>query len=142
MTTLYFLCFFVGGISGTIATSKIIKHNTQKNTPQSPVIVQPPSESEIDKKLTNLDLLEIPCSQDYIATFGDGLCREMFCTMFTRGDSSQTSGQQCEQIANVNNTISMLKYCDVDLPENSNDDSYKTLEQQMETCLQVFRERK
>jgi len=137
-----FICFFVGGISGTIATMKINKHNQQKNTPQTPIIIQPPEESEIDKKLTDLDLLEVPCSQTYISSFGDGLCREMFCTMFTRGDTSQTSGQQCEQIANVNNTISMLKYCHVDLPKDSTDDSYKKMKEQMESCIQVFRERK
>lgn len=137
--TISIIAFLVGGLSGIVATSKIIKH---KQKPEQTVIVQPPDESEIDKKLTDMDILERPCSQEYIETFGDGLCREMFCLIFTRGDSSQTSGQQCEQIANVNNTISMMKYCKIEIPIDSSEETYKRLDNQMENCLQVFRERK
>jgi hypothetical protein len=51
--------------------------------------------------------------------------------MMTRGIDSETSGQQCEQIANINNSLQILKAC-----SSIEDD------EQREDCIQVFRERK
>ena len=95
-----------------------------------PVVVV---ESKIAEKLTDVELLEKPCSEKYIESHGDGLCREMFCLMMTRGIDSETSGSQCEQIANINNTLMILKACSF-----SEEDS----EEKREDCVQVFRERK
>ena len=39
------------------------------------------------------------------------LCRELTCLIYSRGIDSQTSGQTCEQISNIANTISMIEYC-------------------------------
>jgi len=65
---------------------------------------------EIQKSLTNTDLLEIPCSKDWMATNTDLLCREMFCRLQTReGDAA--SQDECEQISNMANSITMMQQC-------------------------------
>lgn len=62
--------------------------------------------------LTQPDLIQVPCSADYIAEHGDLLCRELFCSMTTRGVESKTSGQECEQIRNVANKKVILDLCE------------------------------
>lgn len=116
-----------GIIFGAGSTFLILKK--PEEAPPPPVVV----ESKIAEKLTDVELLEKPCSEKYIESHGDGLCREMFCLMMTRGIDSETSGSQCEQIANINNTLMILKACSF-----SEEDS----EEKREDCVQVFRERK
>ena len=119
---------FLGGIIFTTATTILLSKRPEE-APPPPVVV----ESKIAEKLTDVELLEKPCSEKYIESHGDGLCREMFCLMMTRGIDSETSGSQCEQIANINNTLMILKACSF-----SEEDS----EEKREDCVQVFRERK
>jgi len=78
--------------------------------------------------LTEPDLLEVPCSSKYIEEHGEGLCREMFCRMTTRGIDSKTSGQECEEIANLLNSLEMLDSCKEAADPNQ--------------CYDVFRYRK
>ena len=78
--------------------------------------------------LTEPDLLKVPCSGDYIEKHGEGLCREMFCRMTTRGIDSKTSGKECEEIGNMLNSLQMLEACKAQ-PE-------------IEECYNVFRYRK
>ena len=67
-------------------------------------------ELEIQKSLTAPDLLQVPCSSEYMGLNGEGLCREMFCRLQTReGDGASQS--ECEEIANLNNTISIIGAC-------------------------------
>jgi hypothetical protein len=85
-------------------------------------------ELEIQKSLTAPDLLEIPCSSEYMANNGEGLCREMFCRLQTReGDGASQS--ECEEIANLNNTISIIETC-------------KANEMEIDKCLKVLDTRK
>lgn len=140
MTTLYFLCLIIGGIGGGVAGHKITKYKSEKNAP--PVIVATPEPDEISKELTNVDLLQTPCSVEFISKYSDGLCREMFCLMNIRGQGSETSGSQCEEISNVNNSITMLKYCTPEIPENATEDDIEKINKFREECLRTFRERK
>ena len=66
---------------------------------------------EVQKNLTEPDLLEVPCSIDFIKEYGEGLCREMFCRMTTRGIDSKTSGSECESISNTINKTLILDVC-------------------------------
>jgi len=85
-------------------------------------------ELEIRKSLTAPDLIEVPCSADFIFKNGEGLCREMFCRLQTReGDGASQS--ECEEIANLNNTISILSEC-------------KNMEIEIDQCLKVLDTRK
>ena len=85
-------------------------------------------ELEIRKSLTAPDLIEVPCSADFIFKNGEGLCREMFCRLQTReGDGAAQS--ECEEIANLNNTISILSEC-------------KNMEIEIDECIKVLDTRK
>jgi hypothetical protein len=85
-------------------------------------------EIDLQKNLTAPDLLEIPCSSEYMANNGEGLCREMFCRLQTReGDGASQS--ECEEIANLNNTISIIETC-------------KANEMEIDKCLKVLDTRK
>ena len=101
-----------------------------------PVVVVPDNavaeaQQQVIVQLTDLDLAAEACSSDFLATYGNGLCREMWCRMQSRGIDAQTSGSECEEISNLNNTISILQTCAiVETPE------------QLAECYQLFRERK
>lgn len=83
---------------------------------------------EIEKNLTNTDLLEIPCSTDYMEKHGNMLCREMFCRLQTRqGDGA--SQVECEQIANLLNTVTIIEQC-------------KALEVNIDVCTSILYRRK
>ena len=67
-------------------------------------------ELDIKKNLTSTDLLEVSCSQEWMVDHGALLCREMFCRLQTReGDGA--SQVECEQIANLANSLTMIKEC-------------------------------
>ena len=122
MTWLYTLIGgLVAGIGGTVL---IIKSRAPAPDPVQPIIEQ----IEVQKNLTEPDLLEVPCSDAYIEKHGEGLCREMFCRMTTRGIDSKTSGQECEEIGNLLNSLQMLDACYEKDP--------------LEDCYDVFRFRK
>lgn len=83
---------------------------------------------DLQKNLTAPDLIEVPCSEAFIDKNGEGLCREMFCRLQTReGDGASQS--ECEEIANLNNTISILTEC-------------KTMEVEIDQCIKVLDTRK
>ena len=54
---------------------------------EPPVIKEVVAEKqiEVEAALTDQDLLEIPCSKDYLSENGESLCREMYCYLMTRG---------------------------------------------------------
>ena len=67
-------------------------------------------ELEIKQQLTAPDLIAVACSAQYMTDHGDLLCREMFCRLQTReGDGA--SQVECEQIANVANSIAVYGMC-------------------------------
>jgi hypothetical protein len=83
---------------------------------------------DLQKNLTAPDLIEVPCSEQFIDRNGEGLCREMFCRLQTReGDGASQS--ECEEIANLNNTISILSEC-------------KNMEVEIDQCIKVLDTRK
>ena len=85
-------------------------------------------EIDIQKALTAPGLIEVPCSHEYIRDAGEGLCREMFCRLQTReGDGASQS--ECEEIANLNNTIAIITAC-------------KALSMPVETCTKILYTRK
>ena len=116
----------VGGGAGAAITAKLLK----KKEPDT-VIEDTTSETqqEIIKQLTDIDLLEVPCSKEFIEAKGDLICREMFCRMMSRGIDSQTSGQECEQISNISNTQIIREDC--------KDEQFDG-----EDCYRLYRERK
>ena len=111
------------GIGGTIGVSALNKKPLDDKTSQT--------QQEIIKQLTNLDIVEKVCSPEYIKEKGNLLCRELSCLVFSRGIDSQTSGSQCEEISNIQNTISLMEYC------RDQDDS-----QTKSTCYELFWRRK
>jgi len=69
-------------------------------------------QQEVIKQLTDLDVIKEICNPEQTKTQeGLLLCREMTCLIYTRGIDSQTSGKQCEEISNIQNTMSMIEYC-------------------------------
>ena len=85
-------------------------------------------EIELKKNLTAPDLLMVACSQEYLEQNDDLLCREMFCRLQTReGDGAAQS--ECEEIANVSNSITVLNSC-------------KNLGIELETCVDYIGKRK
>ena len=117
----------VGGTGAGITVHKIHKSKQPTEQPTEQVAEK---QVEVQLQLTDLDLLKIPCSDEYIEKHSDLLCREMFCLMQTRGIDSQTSGSDCSAISNLSNTIEILEQCE---------DS-EGLEK--EDCYRLFRERK
>jgi len=69
-------------------------------------------QQEVIQQLTDLDVIKEICNPEQTQT-KDGLllCREMTCLVYSRGIDSQTSGKQCEEISNIQNTMSMIEYC-------------------------------
>lgn len=67
------------------------------------------SQTKIKTNLTAPDLLTVACGADYMATNGPLLCREMFCRLQHNGGGAAQS--ECEQIANVANTITVYAAC-------------------------------
>ena len=118
MTWLYAL---IGGLvlgSGGSAAFFLLKKK-----PDEPVEEVAREQIEVQKNLTEPDLLEVPCSQAYIDLKGQDLCREMFCRMTTRGIDAKTSGAECEEISNLINSKAMLKACS-DLQEDQQRECY------------------
>lgn len=75
------------------------------------VIEQPPpvTGSEAGNKLASIDLVQVPCSSEFITANGDLLCRELFCRMQQRGIDAKTSSADCASISNINNSIKIIK---------------------------------
>ena len=95
----------------------VIQNTTKKN---EPVVVAvggdevAKGQTEVQKQLTDLDLVKEIYAPDFIFTQaqGDLLCRKMFCRMQQRGIDAQTSQTDCNEIANISNTKSIQAACD------------------------------
>tara|TARA_Y100001963_G_scaffold160240_2_gene269487 strand:+ start:833 stop:1201 length:369 start_codon:yes stop_codon:yes gene_type:complete len=82
---------------------------TRKPEPApTPAVIE---QIEVQKNLTEPDILEVPCSSEFIKENGADLCRELFCRMTTRGIDSKTSGGECEEISNLINSKAILTSC-------------------------------
>lgn len=92
------------------------------------------TQQEIIKQLTDLDIVEKICTSKTSTEEkeNDLLCRELTCLVYTRGIDSKTSGNQCEEISNIANSIKIIDYCiekKTELPD-------------IEKCFDVFYRRK
>lgn len=96
----------VGGAGGFLV-SKVAKEET-------PVVVvePPPTGVEVGTQLAAIDLVQVPCSTEFIASNSDFLCRELFCRMQQRGIDAQTSGADCAAISNMSNSLTLIKLID------------------------------
>lgn len=96
----------VGGAGGFFV-SKAAKEET-------PVVVvePPPTGVEVGTQLADIDLVQVPCSAEFIKENGDFLCRELFCRMQQRGIDAQTSGADCAAISNMSNSLTLIKLID------------------------------
>tara|TARA_B100000214_G_C23966834_1_gene628100 strand:- start:1040 stop:1417 length:378 start_codon:yes stop_codon:yes gene_type:complete len=112
------------GVGGTLYAKK--GKSIDVKPVSEPVVI---TESKVAEKLTDVDLIKVPCSSEYINEHGDLLCREMFCLMQTRGVDSKVAGAECSAISNVQNTLVILDTCRV---EGELEDK----------CIQIYRERK
>ena len=66
---------------------------------------------EVQKQLTDFDILTTPCSKEFIDQHGSLLCRELYCRMQQRGIDSKTDSKDCHDIGNVFNTLELFKVC-------------------------------
>jgi len=104
---------------------------TKDAAPVAPVAdVSVQKQAEVQVNLSNLDIVKPVCTAEFIATNGDGLCREMFCFAQANSTTGAAGEKSCDAVSNVNNTLVILKTCG-------------TLEgpPRLE-CFQTFRERK
>jgi hypothetical protein len=115
----------IGLLTGTMGTTGVFLWIQKKQDPTEQVLQNQgevlkdlaeiqmsihQGELDIKKNLTSTDLLQVSCSQDWMADHGPLLCREMFCRLQTReGDGA--SQVECEQIANLANSLTMIKEC-------------------------------
>lgn len=101
---LLIICMLAGGLGGAGITAGFMKT-------KDPKIIE--KTIEVDRSLSNADLLKIPCSENYIKEKGQLLCREMFCRMNTRSgnQSNVASAKECEAISNIINKSHIIKYC-------------------------------
>ena len=101
------------GIGGTVG----VQHLAKK--PDDPVIIAvggdevAKGQTEVQKKLIDLDLLVEPCSKSFIESKDNLLCREMFCRMQQRGIDASTSQQDCSEISNIANTKEIQSSCEL-----------------------------
>jgi len=130
MLTTILIAGLTGLVLGGVSTVVILKKKEPESQSVSPPIENVATiQQEVIKQLTDIDLLEVPCSLEYIGQSGDLLCREMFCRMTTRGIDAKTSGQECEEISNVSNSKTIIEHCEKFLESN-------------EECYEKYRERK
>tara|TARA_R100000655_G_scaffold17913_3_gene37865 strand:- start:933 stop:1340 length:408 start_codon:yes stop_codon:yes gene_type:complete len=116
----------LGAIIGGLATFGVIESSKQP----APIVVSDQvakSQVDVQKQLTDLDIIDPICSSDYIRENSDLLCRELTCLMFTRGIDSETSGSTCESISNISNKIQIEKWCN-----QYQDEAFK------EDCINLF----
>jgi hypothetical protein len=83
---------------------------------------------DVQRNLTAPDLIEYACSKEGLKA-NPLVCREMFCRMQQRGLDSKT-GDECEEITNVINSLEILKAC-----EGRKDGEYNA-------CIRIFEKRK
>ena len=103
----------IGLIAGALTTGTGFILFQQNPEPVEPVIVQAPPDPEAEavEALSDLSLIEPICAPEFIATNGPGLCREMFCWMQSNAKTGEASGIVCEEISNINNTITIQAIC-------------------------------
>jgi len=111
------IAIILAGAFGGIALTSSVWVYVERHKPQpepvdiTAIVEQTMQLHKPSINLTEPDLLKVPCSADYIADYGQGLCREMFCRMTGRGIDAKTSGKECEEISNLINKTAVHDVC-------------------------------
>ena len=104
---------FIGGAAAGAGTIGVIWFLMQRNV--EPVVIKEvvaEKQIEVEAALTDQDLLKTPCSDSYLEKNGEGLCREMYCYLMTRGAiGNKASAATCESITNTINKAMIIKSC-------------------------------
>jgi len=131
------VALIVGAGSGTGITYSLMKNKKpQIQIVETNKVIE--KMVEVDRSLTDQDLLKVPCSKEYMEKNGDILCREMFCRMNTRsGNSSNSaSSKECETIGNILNKRSIYKLCEEAAKvSDTTDTEFDTKKKQ---CIEFF----
>lgn len=123
LTWVMVVALFLGGAGMGVGVTSMAKGGKDAADTEAKAVVE----------LSDMDILKVPCADNYIADNGDGLCREMFCWAQTNSKIGETSGISCDAISNINNTITILDICGKQ--SQSSDEA-------MAACYTLFRERK
>jgi len=136
------------GIGGTLGVQHALKPKDKDDTAEVLKAIKD-LESSIDKaeakaivSLTEVDLLKVPCSSEYIKQHGESLCREMFCRMNRQGKGDGATSKECDAIANTINSQAALKTCSKYWSENTVGRRGLDQNSQYVQCLNVFEKRK
>lgn len=128
----------VGGGSGAGITFAFMKNKKPLVVETNKVVEKM---VEVDLSLTETDLLQIPCSSEYISKHGESLCREMFCRMNTRSgnQANAATSKECESISNLINSSLIISTCKIEKKEGQTEEDIRA---QKESCIRVFEKRK
>ena len=109
------LCCFLGG--GLVTVGAMV--GMERRTDQTADIIQEigkvsaqvaVGQLDVQKSLTETDLLAVPCSGEFIEANGMLLCREMWCRMHTVREGA-ASQKECESISNLINKAVIIEEC-------------------------------
>lgn len=113
------------GVGGTLGVQHALRPKDKDDTAEVLKAIKE-LESSIDKaeasaivSLTEVDLLKIPCSSEYIEKHSESLCREMFCRMNRQGQGQGSTAQECDSIGNAINSKAAIQTCMAYWDENT-----------------------
>jgi hypothetical protein len=107
----------LAGIGGTLGVQHAIRPKDKDDTVEVLNAIKGledsihKAEADAIKNLTEVDLLKIPCSSEYIEKQGESLCREMFCRMNRQGQGQGSTTQECDAIGNAINSKAAIQTC-------------------------------
>jgi hypothetical protein len=144
------LISFIGGSVVTGGTVLAINKSQQEQQDIDKVIKS--LETQFEKaqasavvNLTETDLLQIPCSSEYIKDKGDLLCREMFCRMNRQGGGQNSNGgagatsQECSDISQASLNKLKLETCMPYWDENTSSQNGINLNSKFGICIEQFK---
>lgn len=136
------------GVGGTLGIQHALKPKDKDDTAEVLKAIKE-LESSIDKaeakaieNLTEVDLLKIPCSEEYIEKHGESLCREMFCRMNRQGQAQGSTAKECDAISNTINSQASLKTCMVYWDDKTRTSRGLDQNSRYAQCLNLFEKRK
>lgn len=136
------------GVGGTLGVQHALRPK-DKDSAAEVIRALKELESSIDKAeasaivaLTEVDLLKVPCSEDYIEKHGQSLCREMFCRMNRQGQAQGSTAKECDAISNTINSQAALKTCMVYWDDKTRTSRGLDQNSQYVQCLNLFEKRK
>ena len=136
------------GVGGTLGVQHALRPKDTDDTVEVLKAIKE-LESSIDKAeasaiiaLTEVDLLKIPCSEEYIEKHGESLCREMFCRMNRQGQAQGSTAKECDAISNTINSQASLKTCMVYWDDKTRTSRGLDQNSRYVQCLNLFEKRK